>query len=115
MFDDADIEKAASGIAEAGYFNAGQDCTAATRVLAGPGVHDDFVAALTEAGQGEAKTGQPDDEDVLFGPAEQPRTSSPGSPAWSTGSPTTPPARDWRPTARARPATSTSRKVPLRP
>ena len=35
-------------IAMAGYFNAGQDCTAATRVLAGRGIHDDFVAALTE-------------------------------------------------------------------
>ena len=52
IFDDADIEGAAQAIAEAGYFNAGQDCTAATRVLAGPGVHDDFVAALTEVGQG---------------------------------------------------------------
>jgi betaine-aldehyde dehydrogenase len=67
VFDDADIEKAAAGIAEAGYFNAGQDCTAATRVLAGPGVYDDFVAALTEAAQG-TKTGMPDDEDVLYGP-----------------------------------------------
>src|SRR6185295_18644373 len=42
FYDDADIERAAEGIAVAGYFNAGQDCTAATRVLAGPGVHDDF-------------------------------------------------------------------------
>src|SRR5262249_24059590 len=48
VFDDADIAAAAETIAVAGYFNAGQDCTAATRVLAGPGVHDDFVAALTE-------------------------------------------------------------------
>ena len=71
VFDDADIEKAAGGIAEAGYFNAGQDCTAATRVLAGPGVHDDFVAALTEQAK-EAKTGQPDDEDVLYGPLNNP-------------------------------------------
>ncbi len=52
VFDDADVECRRAAIAEAGYFNAGQDCTAATRVLAGPGVHDDFVAALTEAGQG---------------------------------------------------------------
>ncbi|MBV8461887.1 MAG: aldehyde dehydrogenase family protein, partial [Acidimicrobiales bacterium] len=36
VFDDADPESAAEGIAVAGYFNAGQDCTAATRVLAGP-------------------------------------------------------------------------------
>ena len=46
VFDDADIEAAVEGIAVAGYFNAGQDCTAATRVLAAPGIHDDFVAAL---------------------------------------------------------------------
>ena len=54
-------------IAEAGYFNAGQDCTAATRVLAGPGAYGDFVSALTEAAKG-IKTGMPDDEDVLYGP-----------------------------------------------
>ncbi|HEX2550540.1 MAG TPA: gamma-aminobutyraldehyde dehydrogenase [Nocardioidaceae bacterium] len=65
VFDDADIEAAAEGIAMAGYFNAGQDCTAATRVLAGPGVHSDFVAALTEQARN-TKTGQPD-EDVLYG------------------------------------------------
>jgi len=48
VFDDADLDAAAEAIAVAGYFNAGQDCTAATRVLAGPRVHDDFLAALTE-------------------------------------------------------------------
>jgi betaine-aldehyde dehydrogenase len=48
VFDDADLAAAAEGIAAAGYFNAGQDCTAATRVLAAPGIHDDLVAALTE-------------------------------------------------------------------
>ena len=67
LFDDADLEAAAEAIAVAGYFNAGQDCTAATRVLAGPRVHDDFVGALTEQAKA-AKTGRPDDEDVLFGP-----------------------------------------------
>jgi betaine-aldehyde dehydrogenase len=66
VFDDADVEKAAEGIAMAGYFNAGQDCTAATRVLAGPGVHDDFVAALTEQAKN-TRTGLPDDEDILYG------------------------------------------------
>jgi betaine-aldehyde dehydrogenase len=49
VFDDADLESAAKAIAVAGYYNAGQDCTAATRVLAGPRIHDDFTAAL--AGQ----------------------------------------------------------------
>ena len=67
VFDDADVEAAAEGIAGAGYFNAGQDCTAATRVLAGPGVHDDFLAALTEQARN-TKTGMPDDEDILYGP-----------------------------------------------
>src|SRR5215213_3852383 len=71
VFDDADIEKAAEAIATAGYFNAGQDCTAATRVLAGPRVHDDFVAALTEQARN-TRTGMPDDEDVLYGPLNNP-------------------------------------------
>jgi betaine-aldehyde dehydrogenase len=67
VFDDADVAKAAEAIAVAGYFNAGQDCTAATRVLAGPGVHDEFVAALTE--QARAQTvGGPDVDDADFGP-----------------------------------------------
>jgi len=48
VFDDADVAAAAEGIALAGYFNAGQDCTAATRVLAAPAVRDELVAALTE-------------------------------------------------------------------
>ena len=67
VFDDADLEAAAEAIAIGGYFNAGQDCTAATRVLAGPGIHDDFVAALTEQARN-TSTGRPDDEDVLYGP-----------------------------------------------
>jgi len=67
VFDDADVEAASAAIAEAGYFNAGQDCTAATRVLAGPRVHDDFVSALTEQAKG-TRAGMPDDADVLYGP-----------------------------------------------
>jgi betaine-aldehyde dehydrogenase len=67
VFDDADVAAAAEAIAVAGYFNAGQDCTAATRVLAGPAVHDDFVAALTDQAK-QAKVGRPDDEDALLGP-----------------------------------------------
>jgi betaine-aldehyde dehydrogenase len=67
VFDDADIEAAAEGIAIAGYFNAGQDCTAATRVIAGPKVYRDFVDALTEQAKGTG-VGGPDAEDVLFGP-----------------------------------------------
>ena len=67
VFDDADIEAAAEAIGTAGWFNAGQDCTAASRVLAGPGVHDDFVAALTEQAKGTV-TGPPTNEDALYGP-----------------------------------------------
>ncbi|MFC7344229.1 gamma-aminobutyraldehyde dehydrogenase [Saccharopolyspora griseoalba] len=65
VFDDADVEAASAAIAEAGYFNAGQDCTAATRVLAGPRVHDDFLAALSERAR-ETTTGTGDD--ALYGP-----------------------------------------------
>ncbi|EEP73471.1 aldehyde dehydrogenase [Micromonospora sp. ATCC 39149] len=67
IFDDADVAAAAEAIAMGGYFNAGQDCTAATRVLAGPGIHDDFVAALAEQARN-TRTGAPDDADVLYGP-----------------------------------------------
>src|SRR5688572_30950768 len=71
VFDDADLEAAAQAISVAGYFNAGQDCTAATRVLASPGIHDAFVAALTEQAKN-TKTGDPEDEDVLYGPLNNP-------------------------------------------
>jgi betaine-aldehyde dehydrogenase len=71
VFDDADIAAAAEAIAIAGYFNAGQDCTAATRVLAGPKVYADFADALAEQAKA-TKTGLPDDEDVLFGPVNNP-------------------------------------------
>jgi len=58
---------AAKAIAVAGYYNAGQDCTAASRVLASPAVYDDFVDALSEQAREAARTGRPDDEGVLFG------------------------------------------------
>lgn len=73
VFDDADIEAAVEGIAVAGYFNAGQDCTAATRVLVAPGIHDDFVAALADYAKSSAKVGMPDDEEALFGPVNNAR------------------------------------------
>lgn len=71
VFEDTDIAKAVEDISVAGFFNAGQDCTAATRVLVQEGIHDEFVAALAKAAA-ETKTGQPDDEDVLFGPLNNP-------------------------------------------
>ena len=48
VFDDADIQLAAETLRFAGYWNSGQDCTAATRVLAGPGIYDDFVTTLAD-------------------------------------------------------------------
>ena len=52
VFDDVDMETALETIAGTGYYNAGQDCTAATRVLASARVHDDFVAGLVEQANG---------------------------------------------------------------
>ena len=67
VFDDADIEAAAAGISAAGFFNAGQDCTAATRVVCGPKVYSEFVAALAEQA-GAAVTAPPSDENATYGP-----------------------------------------------
>jgi len=67
VFDDADPERAAEAIAMAGYFNAGQDCTAATRVLAGSRIHDDFTAALAEQAKAQV-TAAPDNTDASYGP-----------------------------------------------
>ena len=56
IFEDADIAAAAEWLAVAGYFNAGQDCTAATRTLVAPAIYDDFVAALAEQARATATT-----------------------------------------------------------
>ena len=71
VFDDADVAATAAGIAPAAYFNAGQDCTAATRVLAGPGIADDLTAALAEEA---AKTtvGGLDVPEADYGPLNNP-------------------------------------------
>jgi betaine-aldehyde dehydrogenase len=68
VFDDADLSTTAEGIAIAGLFNAGQDCTAATRVLAAPGVYEDLVAALAEQASGVVATAAVgvDHEDALL-------------------------------------------------
>ncbi|HET8673344.1 MAG TPA: aldehyde dehydrogenase family protein, partial [Thermoleophilaceae bacterium] len=47
IFDDADLEAAVEGVKIGGYWNAGQDCTAASRVIAGPKIYDDFVSGLS--------------------------------------------------------------------
>jgi betaine-aldehyde dehydrogenase len=63
VFDDADLAAAAEGIATAGYFNAGQDCTAATRVLAHASVADELTAALAEQAKAAQTTFGRDDGD----------------------------------------------------
>ncbi|MEV4807080.1 gamma-aminobutyraldehyde dehydrogenase [Nonomuraea sp. NPDC049421] len=68
VFEDVkDLGKAAADIAMAGLYNAGQDCTAACRVLVQESVHDEFVAALTEAAAATV-TGDRGVEDALYGP-----------------------------------------------
>lgn len=67
VFEDADLAAAVEGIRDGGFFNAGQDCTAATRVLVHESVHDEFVAALTKAAK-EVRTGDLADEDCFYGP-----------------------------------------------
>ncbi|MGN6324788.1 gamma-aminobutyraldehyde dehydrogenase [Pseudolysinimonas sp.] len=68
VFGDADIDKAVQGIATAGYFNAGQDCTAATRVLVHQSVHDAFLAAMVAYVKENVATGDPRDESTFYGP-----------------------------------------------
>ena len=71
VFDDADVTRAAREIADGGYYNAGQDCTAATRVLAGPGVSADLADALAGQARGR-KAGGLDVPDADFGPLNNP-------------------------------------------
>ena len=68
VFGDADLAKAAAQIVVAGYFNAGQDCTAATRILVHESVHDEFVQLLVAEVKANAVTGDPSRDDILFGP-----------------------------------------------
>ena len=67
VFDDADIEAVVSTLAEASYYNSGQDCTAPCRVIAGPGVFDDLAERLTAA-VAALKVGDPFDPEVAVGP-----------------------------------------------
>jgi betaine-aldehyde dehydrogenase len=64
VFDDADMDTVLETVAGTGYYNAGQDCTAATRVLAGKGVYDDVVAGLAAQAKGlvMGDTASPDTE-----------------------------------------------------
>ena len=67
VFDDADLDAAAEGIAIAGFFNAGQDCTAATRVLVQAGAYDAMVAKLADQATNNIAVGMPE-SDALVGP-----------------------------------------------
>ena len=67
VFNDADLQAAAEGIAIAGFFNSGQDCTAATRVLVQEGVYDEMVKLLADQATHHIGMGMPD-EDVIVGP-----------------------------------------------
>jgi betaine-aldehyde dehydrogenase len=69
--DDADLEAAADGIAAAGFYNAGQDCTAATRVIASAAIHDRFVDLLVAQAK-EKKVGGLDVADADLGPLNNP-------------------------------------------
>ncbi len=71
VFDDADVALAATQVTEAGYYNAGQDCTAATRVLAGPRVAADLTDALVERAA-TIKTAGRDVPDAFYGPLNNP-------------------------------------------
>ncbi len=67
VFDDADLESVVSGVRTFGFYNAGQDCTAACRIYAGPKIHDKLVADLSAAAQS-IKVGSQEDEGVEMGP-----------------------------------------------
>ena len=68
IFDDADIEAAAETIKAAGYWNSGQDCTAATRIVVGPKVYDNFLSELVDQVDS-IKVGDPSEiEDIDMGP-----------------------------------------------
>jgi betaine-aldehyde dehydrogenase len=72
VFPDADLEAATAGIAQAAFFNAGQDCTAATRVLVHASLHDDLVERLVTYVAENVRTGAPDDPAAFFGPVNNP-------------------------------------------
>jgi betaine-aldehyde dehydrogenase len=72
VFDDVDMETALETIAGTGYYNAGQDCTAATRVLASKGVYDDVVSGLSEQAKGQV-VGDTMSSDTTLGPLNSAR------------------------------------------
>jgi aminobutyraldehyde dehydrogenase len=67
VFDDADLQSVVSGVRTFGFYNAGQDCTAACRIYAGPRIHDKLVAELSAAASS-IKVGAQEEEGVEMGP-----------------------------------------------
>jgi aminobutyraldehyde dehydrogenase len=67
VFDDADLESVVSGVRTFGFYNAGQDCTAACRIYAGPKIYDKLVADLSSAASS-IKIGTQEEEGVEMGP-----------------------------------------------
>jgi 1-pyrroline dehydrogenase len=68
IFDDADVEAVAEGVKIAGFWNSGQDCTAGSRIIAGPKIYDALLEALVPAIEG-IKMGDPaDGDDIEMGP-----------------------------------------------
>ena len=67
VFDDADVDAVVEGIKIGGFFNAGQDCTAATRVIAGPGIYENLLRDLVPAVES-LKVGEPSADDTEMGP-----------------------------------------------
>ena len=67
VFDDADLDAVTAGVRAFGYWNSGQDCTAATRVITGPKVYDKVVSSLADAARS-ISVGDPGDDGVEMGP-----------------------------------------------
>ena len=100
VFDDVDLGATAEAIATAGYYNAGQDCTAATRVLVHESVHDEFVEALGAVARGQ-RTGAPTTRTSRSGRSTAPPSSRASSSSW----------RAFRPTRRSRPVVRVTDRV----
>ena len=71
VFDDADMDSVVEWVKTAGYFNSGQDCTAAARVIAGPGIYEELLSNLVPAVES-LKVGDPSSEDTEMGPLVSP-------------------------------------------
>lgn len=73
VFEDADLDQAAEDIHIGGYFNAGQDCTAAARVVCQESVYEAFIEKLAAKAKAVAVGRTPDDAEALYGPLNNAR------------------------------------------